>query len=88
MVNYCFVNPILPGKTDLVKKLSNENGANNQQHNEFFNIIGISREQVWIQRAATNNNNDGIPDICIVVEKQMILSRHLKILPSPIILVR
>jgi hypothetical protein len=65
MVNYCFVNAILPGKIDLVKKFANENGANNTEHNEFFNIIGISREQVWIQPAPTNNN-EGIPDICIV----------------------
>jgi hypothetical protein len=65
MVNYCFINPILPGKIDLVKKFADENGANNTEHNEFFNIIGISREQVWIQRAPTNNN-EGISDICIV----------------------
>ncbi|MGN6821738.1 MAG: hypothetical protein ACTHJ7_03015 [Candidatus Nitrosocosmicus sp.] len=38
---------------------------NNQEHNGFFNIIVISREQVWIQHAPTNNN-DGISDICIV----------------------
>lgn len=52
MVNYCLALPILPGKgMELVKKFAQEHGGHTKEHDEFYRIAGISREQVWIQRS-------------------------------------
>ncbi|MGN6560152.1 MAG: hypothetical protein ACTHJ7_09655 [Candidatus Nitrosocosmicus sp.] len=65
MANYCFVVPILPGKTDLVRKFGKENSIHSKEHDEFYKSAGISREQVWIQRAPPGSSQ-GIPDLEIV----------------------
>jgi hypothetical protein len=38
--------PILPGKgMELVKKFAQEHGGHTKEHDEFYRIAGISREQ-------------------------------------------
>jgi len=63
MVNYCLVVPILPGKIELSKKFEEENGGHTKEHDEFYKIAGVTREQVWIQRSPTGS---GAPDFEIV----------------------
>lgn len=64
MVNYCLALPILPGKgMELVKKFAQEHGGHTKEHDEFYRIAGISREQVWIQRSPPGS---GAPDLEIV----------------------
>ncbi|HKR74690.1 MAG TPA: hypothetical protein VJR94_11340 [Candidatus Nitrosocosmicus sp.] len=63
MVNYCLVVPLLPGKIELSRKFVEENGNHNKEHDEFYRIAGVTREQVWIQRSPPNS---GAPDIQIV----------------------
>ena len=61
MVNYCLVIPLLPGKLDFVKQYNEEN-ASGKEHDEFYKIAGITREQVWLQRSPPGN---GAPDLQI-----------------------
>ena len=61
MVNYSFVLPYLPGGIELVKKFAEEN-TNTKEHDEFYKIAGVTREQVWIQR---NPQGTG-PDLEVV----------------------
>jgi hypothetical protein len=49
MANYCFIVPILPGGTELMRKWNQSNIVNNKEHDEVFKTAGVSREQVWIQ---------------------------------------
>ncbi len=56
--------PLLPGKTDLSKKFEEENGGHNKEHDEFYKIAGISREQFWIQKSPPGNSS--APDLEIV----------------------
>ncbi len=62
MVNYCFVLPFTHGGLELAKKFAQEN-TNTEEHDEFHRLIGISREQVWIQYSASGS---GLPDIEII----------------------
>lgn len=64
MVNYCLVLPLLPGGIELAKKFAEENGGHSQEHDEFYKIVSVSREQVWIQRSPPNSG--GAPDLEIV----------------------
>jgi hypothetical protein len=77
MVNYCLALPILPGKgIELVKKFAQEHGGHTKEHDEFYRIAGISREQVWIQRSPPGS---GAPDLEIVsIERRIILQIHSK----------
>ena len=50
MVNYCFVLPYLPGGAGLAKKFVQENG-NTTEHDEFYKLADITREQICIQRS-------------------------------------
>ena len=63
MVNYCLVVPLLPGKIELSKKFEEENGGHNKEHDEFYKIAGVTREQVWIQHSPPGS---GAPDLEIV----------------------
>ena len=65
MVNYCFVVPILPGKTDLVRKFEKENSIHSNEHDEFYKNAGISREQSWVQTAPAGSSQ-GIPDFEVI----------------------
>ena len=62
MVNYCLALPCLPGGAELAKKFAQEN-TNTKEHDEFYRIAGISREQAWIQRSPPGS---GAPDLEIV----------------------
>jgi hypothetical protein len=62
MTNCCLTLPFLPGRIELTKKFVQEN-ASSMEHNEFYRSAGISREQLWIQRAPTGS---GAPDLAIV----------------------
>jgi hypothetical protein len=44
---------LLPGKIELAKKFVGENGGHSKEHDEFYKIVGVSREQVWIQKKST-----------------------------------
>ena len=60
MVNYCLALPILHERgMELVKKFTQEHGGHNKEHDEFYKVAGITREQVWIQRSPPGS---GAPD--------------------------
>jgi hypothetical protein len=63
MSNYCLVLPYLPGGIDLARKFANEYCGHNKEHDEFYKIAGITRENVWIQRSPPGS---GAPDLEIV----------------------
>jgi hypothetical protein len=64
MVNYCLALPIRQdGGLELLSKFAQENGGHIQEHDEFYRIAGISREQLWIQRSPPGS---GAPDLAIV----------------------
>ncbi len=65
MVSYSFVVPIVPGKTDLVKRFERGNSVHTKEHDEFYKAAGILREQSWIQ-LGPQGNSQGIPDVEIV----------------------
>jgi hypothetical protein len=62
MVNYCFVLPYSQGGLELAKKFAQEN-TNTKEHDEFYKLAGISREDVWIQRSPPGS---GAPDLEVV----------------------
>jgi len=62
VVNYCFVLPILTGGVEHIKKFAQEN-TNTKEHDDFYQIAGVSREHVWIQRSPPGS---GAPDLEIV----------------------
>ena len=59
MANYCLVVPLLPGKANIVKKFEKENGSG-KEHDEFYKIAGITREQIWIQRSFPGSGASGL----------------------------
>jgi len=62
MVNYCFALPILPGGVEHIKKFAQEN-TNTNEHDEFYQIAGVSREHVWIRLTPPGS---GAADLTIV----------------------
>jgi len=50
MSNYCFLTPILPGGEELMREWIRDESINNVNHDRVFQIAGITREQIWIQR--------------------------------------
>jgi hypothetical protein len=64
MVNYCLALPILPGEgMELAKKFAQEHGGHTKEHDEFYKIAGVTREQIWIQRSPPGS---GAPDLEIL----------------------
>ena len=63
MTNYCFVLPYLKGGTELAKKFEEENGGHTKDHDEFYKLAGISREQVWIHHSPPVS---GAPDLGVI----------------------
>jgi len=51
MSNYCLVLPFLPGGIELARKFAIEHGVHNEEHDGFYKIACITRENVWIQRS-------------------------------------
>jgi hypothetical protein len=62
MVNYCFALPYIQGGLELAKKFAKKN-TNTKEHDEFYKLAGISREQVWIQHSPLGS---GAPDVEII----------------------
>jgi hypothetical protein len=62
MVNYCLVLPYLPGGIELAKKFAKEN-TNTKEHDDFYKLAGISREQVWVQRSPPGSD---APDLEVI----------------------
>ena len=52
MSNYCFLTPILPGGEELMREWIRDESINNVNHDRVFQIAGITREQIWIQRTS------------------------------------
>ena len=63
MVNYCLALSCLPGGAELAKKFAEENGGHTKEHDEFYKIAGISRENVWIQHSPPDSQ---APDLEVV----------------------
>jgi hypothetical protein len=62
MVHYCFALPYIQVGLELAKKFAKEN-TNTEEHDEFYKLVGISREQVWIQHSALGSS---APDVEII----------------------
>jgi hypothetical protein len=62
MVNYCFALPFTQGGLELAKKFAKEN-TKTKEHDEFYKLAGISREQIWIQ---CSPQGSGAPDLEVV----------------------
>lgn len=63
MVNYCLAIPVLPENMEFVKKFTQEHGGHTKEHDEFYRIAGITREQIWIQHSPPGS---GAPYLQIV----------------------
>ncbi len=75
MTNYCLALPYLPGAIELAKKFAEEDCGHTQEHDEFYKIAGITRENVWIQRSPAGS---GAPDLEIVSIETDDISKILK----------
>ena|SRR2546428_5637435 len=62
MTRYCFALPILEGLVELVRKFSQEN-SHTTEHDEFYQIAGVSREHSWIQLSPPVS---GVPDFEVI----------------------
>jgi hypothetical protein len=63
MTNYCLALPFLPGGLELGRKFAVEECGHSKEHDEFYKIAGVTRENVWIQRSPPGS---GAPDLEIV----------------------
>src|SRR5574341_2478977 len=63
MTYYCLVLPFLPGGIELARKFAAEYGGHSEEHDEFYRIAGVLRENVWIQRSPPGS---GSPDFEVV----------------------
>jgi hypothetical protein len=75
MINYCLYFPYLPGGLELAKKFAEENGGHSKEHNEFYKIAGISRDNAWIQRSPPGS---GTSDLEVVSLETKDISNTLK----------
>jgi hypothetical protein len=62
MVNYCFALSYIQGGLELAKEFAKEN-TKTKEHDEFYKLAGISREQIWIQRSRPGSR---APDVEII----------------------
>ena len=53
MTNYCLALPYLPGGLELGRKFAEEECGHSKEHDEFYKIAGVARENIWIQREST-----------------------------------
>ena len=63
MTNYCLVLPYIPGGLELARKFAIEECGHSKEHDEFYKMAGVTRENVWIQRSPPGS---GAPDLEIV----------------------
>ncbi len=64
MPTYCFTIPYLPGGVELHKKFAKEDCGHTKDHDEFYKLAGVTREQVWLQRSPPGS---GAPDVEVVL---------------------
>jgi hypothetical protein len=64
MTNYCLALPYLQGGTELAERFADENGGHTKDHDEFYKLASITREQVWIQRSPPRSG--GAPDLALI----------------------
>jgi len=51
MASYSFAIPILPGKTEAVRRLATEaSGPRRSEMDEFQQRVGITKQEVWLQQ--------------------------------------
>ena len=62
MTNYCLALPYLPGGLELGRKFAEEECGHSKEHDEFYKITGVTRENICIQRGP----GSGAPDLEIV----------------------
>ncbi|HJT47446.1 MAG TPA: hypothetical protein VJ729_04630 [Nitrososphaeraceae archaeon] len=62
MVNYCFALAYTRGGLELARRFAKEN-TNTKEHDDFYRLVGISREQIWVQHSLPGS---GMPDIAII----------------------
>lgn len=55
MANYCYVLPVLPGMEGEIGKWAREMVLHNPDHDRFDRVVGIRREQVWLQPTPMGN---------------------------------
>jgi hypothetical protein len=55
--------PYLPGGLELGRKFVVEACGHSKEHDEFYKIAGVTRENIWIQRGRPGS---GAPDLEIV----------------------
>lgn len=63
MTNYCLALPYLPGRLELARKFATEECGHSKEHDEFYKIAGVTRENVWIQKSPPGSSG---PDLEIV----------------------
>ena len=63
MTNYCLALPYHPGGLELGRKFAEEVCGHSKEHDEFYKIAGVARENFWIQRGPPGS---GAPDLEIV----------------------
>lgn len=63
MTNYCLVLPYLPGGIELARNFAAEYGGHSEEHDDFYRIAGVLRENVWIQRSLPGSSS---PDLEVV----------------------
>jgi len=60
MASYSFTIPVLPGKTEAVRRFSAEvSGPRRSEMEEFQRRVGITKQEVWLQQTPNG-------DMCIV----------------------
>jgi hypothetical protein len=60
MTIYCLALPYIPGGLELAKKFAADECGHGKEHDEFYKIAGVKRENTWIQRSPHGSN---APDI-------------------------
>ena len=49
MTNYCLALPYLPGGIEAGRKFAVDECGHSKEHDEFYNIAGVNRVNIWIQ---------------------------------------
>jgi hypothetical protein len=63
MTNYCLALPYRPGGLELAKEYAKEECGHSKEHDEFYKIAGVTRENAWIQRGPPGSD---APDLELV----------------------
>ena len=58
MTNYFLALPYLPGGIEADRKFAVDECGHRKEHDEFYNIAGVNRVNIWIQRSPPGS---GVP---------------------------